>query len=258
VTGEENRSSINATLRGGVEERIALMAPSRRLRLELADSALATFACGRPIRMLDAGTGDGLLALAIAKRHPSWEVVGMDLREDLLANARRRAAHRRLDNAGFVQADLTRPLPESEFDAVMAIECLSEIPDDRAALRAMAGALTPGGLFVAQAPAEGWRPVFKSSEATWREEVRHGYSAAALAQALRDAGLEQVEVEPTYRATATAAQEVRDRIKNAPLPLRAAAFPAMVGAVHLERWGVTGGPSRALFATANRGQGSAH
>jgi len=250
MTAEGGRSGLAATVRGGLEERLALMAPSRRLRMALGEEAIAAFATGRPLRVLDAGCGDGLLSLAIAKRHPEWEIVGMDIRDDLLAGARERAASRGLGNVVFRQADLTRPLPESGADVVMALECLSEIPDDRAALAAMVGALAPGGIFVVQAPEKSWRPVLKSSDSTWREEVRHGYDAAELARLLEGAGLERIEIVPTYRTTAALAQEARDRIKDRGLALRAAAFPAMAAAVRLERWGLTGGRASALFATA--------
>lgn len=256
MTVGERRDALAQTLRAGVEERLALMAPSRRLRLACADEAVTEFGAGRPLRVLDAGCGDGLLALALAKRHPQWEIVGMDIRDDLLAGARERAASRGLGNVVFRQADLTRPLPESGFDVVMALECLSEIPDDRAALAAMVGALAPGGMFVVQAPERDWRPVLKSSDSTWREEVRHGYSLTGLTGMLADAGLERIEIEPTYRTTAALAQELRDRIKGGPLPLRAAAYPAMLGAVGLERRGLTGGRASALFATARLGVGA--
>lgn len=235
-----------------LEARIALLAPSRRLRLALAEQALTLFAAGRPIQVLDAGTGDGLLSLALAKRHPDWTLVGVDLREQALTDARAQAAGRGLGNVSFVQADLTRPLPRSGFDAVISLECLSEIPDDRAALAAMAGALGPGGLFVVQAPEKSWRPVLKSSDSTWREEVRHGYDVGELTRLLEDVGLARIEVKPTYRTTAALAQEIRDRIKGRRLALRAVAFPAMAAAARLERWGLTGGRPSALFATAHR------
>jgi len=242
------RSKAGAAL----ERRIALLAPSRRLRLALAEEAIAKFAGGRPLRVLDAGTGDGLLALAMAKRHPDWALVGIDLRERALVDARERARERGLGNVSFVAANLTRPLPQSGFDVVMALECLSEIPDDRAALAAMVSALAPTGLFVMQAPEKGWRPVLKSSDSTWREEVRHGYDSAELAQLLQETGLAQIAVTPTYRSTAALAQEVRDRIKGRPLALRAAAFPTMVAAARLEHRGFTGGRPSALFATARK------
>jgi trans-aconitate methyltransferase len=230
---------LRAKAGAALEERIALLAPSRRLRLALAEQAIVRFAAGRPIRVLDAGSGDGLLSMELGKRHPDWALVGVDLRQDLVEAAGRRAADRGLGQLSFQQADLTKPLPVSDFDVVMAVECLSEIPDDRAALAAMAGALAPGGLFVGQVPEEDWKPVLKSS-------------ATGLTQALREAGLERIEVTPTYRTTAALAQEVRDRIKGRPLALRAAAFPAMAAAVRLERWGLTGGHPNALFASAHR------
>jgi ubiquinone/menaquinone biosynthesis C-methylase UbiE len=235
-----------------LEEAIALEAPSRRLRLALADKAISRFAQGRPIRLLDAGTGDGLPSLSLAERHPDWEIAGMDLNARLLAGARQRAANRGLENISFHEADLTKPLPMDGFDVVMALECLSEIPDDRAALGSMSAALAPEGLFVVQVPDAEWKPVLKGSPTTWREEVRHGYRPGELQAALQEAGLERIEVTPTFRTTVAAAQEVRDRIKKRSLALRAAAFPAMAAAVRLERIGATYGPSNALFALARR------
>jgi SAM-dependent methyltransferase len=240
------------SVRGAIEERIALMAPARRLRLALAERAVVAFAGSRPVRVLDAGCGDGLLALALAARHPGWTLTGMDLREELLRGARERAANRGLANASLQAADPTRPLPDSGFDVVMALECLGEIPDDRGALRSMAGALAPGGLFVVQAPDRDWKPVLKGSAGIWRDEVRHGYSREELGDALAEAGLEGIGIEPTFRSTTAVAQELRDRVKDRGLALRAVLFPAMVAAVLLERWGLTGGPPNALFATARR------
>ncbi len=240
------------SVRGAIEERIALMAPARRLRLALADRTVREFAGSRPLRVLDAGCGDGLLTLALAARRPHWRLTGMDLSEELLRGARERAANRGLANVSFKAADLTRPLPDSGFDVVMALECLSEIPDDRGALRSMAGALAPGGLFVVQAPDHNWKPVLRGSSGTWRHEVRHGYSQTELSDLLAEASLEEVVIEPTYRSTAAAAQELRDRVKDRGLALRTALFPAMATAVRLERWGLSGGPANALFATARR------
>jgi len=249
----ERKDGLSRQARGALEERIALMAPSRRLRMALAEEALAEFSAGQPLRVLDAGCGDGLPLLSIAKRHPDWAMVGVDLSETLLAGARERAANRGLANASFRQADLTEdPAWAGEFDAVIALECLNEIPDDRAALRTMALSLRPGGLAVVQAPEENWKPILEGSDTTWREEVRHGYSAESLAAALSEVGLDEVEVRPTFRATVELAQELRDRIKERGAALRAVAFPAMVAAVRAERWGLTGGRANALFSLSRR------
>lgn len=246
--------SVLGKVRAVLEERLALMAPSRRLRLALADGVLSAEADGAPLRVLDAGCGDGLLTLSLAGRHPSWSLVGMDLRADLLEGARSRAAGRSLGNVRFAPADLTRPLPEDGFDAVVALECLHEIPDDRAALRGMAGALAPGGLLALQVPERDWKPVLPGSTGIWREEVRHGYGRDEIADMVREAGLDPVELRPTYRSLAAAAQEIRDRIKGSSLPLRLLAFPFLAAAVWLEHRGLTWGRPSATLVLARRPQ----
>jgi SAM-dependent methyltransferase len=244
------------SLRAILEERLALMAPARRLRLALAEDEVAARLGGDSrLRVLDAGCGDGLLSLAMAKRHPTWALVGVDLREDLLEGARKRATARGLLNARFVPGNLEQPLPEQERDAVTAVECLSEIPDDRQALRMMGEALRPGGLLVVQVPERDWQPVLPGSPGTWREQVRQGYTADQLRGYLEEAGFAEIEIRLTYRSLAAAAQEVRDRIKERGLLLRLLAFPFLAAAVRLERRGLTWGRGNALLATALRQRG---
>jgi trans-aconitate methyltransferase len=240
-------------LRAILEERLALMAPARRLRLALAEDEVAARLGGDSrLQVLDAGCGDGLLALAMAKRHPTWALVGVDLRDDLLEGARRRATARGLPNARFVPGNLEQPLPEHDRDAVTAVECLSEIPDDRQALRMMRDALRPGGLLVVQVPERDWQPVLPGSPGTWREQVRQGYTADQLQALLEEVGFTEVQVRPTYRSLAAAAQEIRDRIKDRGLLVRLLAFPFLAAAVRLERAGVTWGRGNALLAGGKR------
>ncbi|HMI80940.1 MAG TPA: class I SAM-dependent methyltransferase, partial [Solirubrobacterales bacterium] len=203
-------------------------------------------------RVLDAGCGDGLLTLSLAKRHPDWALLGVDRRADLLDGARARAAGRGLGNVRFQPADLTQPLPEGDFGAVFALECLHEIPDDAAALQSMAGALAPGGLLALQVPRRDWTPVLPGSTGIWREEVRHGYGTDEIEADVRAVGLEPFELRPTYRSLAAAAQEIRDRIKGAPLLLRLLAFPFLAAAVRLERLGLTWGEPSATLVLARR------
>jgi SAM-dependent methyltransferase len=225
-----------------------VLAPARRLRCELVAEALEQFAAGRSLRILDAGCGDGAFAELIARRHPEWTVVGTDLRDDLLERGRRA----QLANIEFVHADLTTDLGTEVYDAVAAIECLEEIPEDTEALQRMIAALRPAGLLVAHVPERDWKPVLRGSEATWRHEVRHGYGSAELATRLTELGLGDVQIEGTSRGLVRLAQELRDRVPARRPALRAAVTFALVGAVPLERRGVTWGRGRALIVTARR------
>jgi SAM-dependent methyltransferase len=241
---------LRETVRAVLEERLARATPSRRLRLAMAEEEIVRN-CGRGrLRVLDAGCGDGLLSLALAARHSDWELVGMELREDLVSAATARAEMRSLGNVSFRQADLTKPFPATGFDVAIAVECLAEIPEDRQALAQIAAALRPGGLLVVHVPDRDWKPVLPGSEATWRDEVRHGYELTQLEEMLHQAGLTEVEVTPTYRSLASLAQEVRDRLRPAPLLLRAIFAPLLLAAVALERRGLTWGSPNAMLATA--------
>jgi trans-aconitate methyltransferase len=245
--------SIPAKARAILEERLALMAPARRLRLALAAKEVERrFGPEAELRILDAGCGDGLLSLAMAKGHRAWSILGIDLRDDLLQGARKRAAARRLLNVEFAEGNLEQPLPASDANAVLAVECLSEIPDDRRALQMMAAALAPGGMLVVQVPERDWQPVLSGSPGTWREQVRQGYTAAEIEAALRAAGLDEVMVRPTYRSLVAGAQEIRDRIKDSALAVRLLAFPFLALAVRLERLGITFGRPNALLAVGSR------
>lgn len=224
------------------------LAPARRLRFALALEALETFAAGRALRVLDAGCGDGAFAATIARRHSGWSVVGADLSEELLERAR--AALAGLSNVELVHADLTEDLGTDVYDAVASIESLEEIPDDAAALRRMVAALRPGGLFVAHVPELDWKPALPGSDATWRNEVRHGYAAGELRARLRELGLDDVHVEETSRSLVRAAQELRDRVPQRRPGARAAVSSALAFTVSLERAGLSWGRGRSLFVRA--------
>lgn len=241
---------LRSAVRKRVEKRAREMAPARRLRFELALAALDREVESGSARVLDAGCGEGLLTTTLALRFPGWDILGIDLNEEMLERAR--SAGQGLPNLRFARADVTEDLGSSLYDVVVALECLEEIPDDEAALANMARSLRSGGLFLVQAPERHWTPVLRGSEHTWRHEVRHGYSASELEAKLSSAELDVVWIVPTSRGTVALASELRDRIKASSLKRRMLAYPGMAAAVRLERLGLTWGPPRSLFVVARR------
>lgn len=244
----DRRRSLSSWL----EERWLLATPSRHLRSSLALAALEREAEDRNLRVLDAGSWDGALALTAARRHPGWHVVALDHDVRGLMQARTTARKAAIHNVHFVQADLTRPIAAAAYDVVTAIECLTEIEDDTAALHRLAEALRPGGLLVLHVPHPRWKPILRSSSPVWRLEVRHGYDSTDLAAMLERAGFAVDSVTPTMGDTVQLAQEVRDRFKASRLAFRSLLIPLLVAAARLERYGVTRGPRRGVFVVARR------
>lgn len=114
---------------------------------ELADHA------GRPItphsNVLDLATGTGSVALQFAQR--GCAVTGVDLSPAMIAEARRKAAHRGL-RIRFLQCDLAHYDLPGEFDhAICLYDSLNYILDLDGIKRAFANtrrALKPGGLLL--------------------------------------------------------------------------------------------------------------
>lgn len=244
--------SLRPVHRERLERRVRHLDAARRLRIDLAIEAIERFARGRALTVLDAGCGEGLLVEALALRHPDWKLVGVDLELEQLETAKASVARKRLQNTRFEQADLINDIGDSAYDAVVALECLEEIPDDEVALTRMARALRPGGLFVGHVPEQGWEPVLPGGDRAWRLEVRHGYSPEELIAKCERAGLDAVTVTPTDRWLVWLAKDLGDRLKTASLKKRILATPFLLSAVRLELWGITSGRPRALFVEARR------
>ena len=75
---------------------------------------------GEPGRVLDLGTGTGAAAFEAARRFPSAEVVGVDLAEQMLAQARLKTPSELAGRVTFQAADAERlPFDDGSFDLVL-------------------------------------------------------------------------------------------------------------------------------------------
>lgn len=107
---------------------------------ELAEAVQAFVLPAGDERALDAGTGAGALALALAPF--VREVVGVDVVPELLARARERAPA----NATFVEGDATAlPFADGAFDLAGALRTLHHIHRPELAVAELARVTRPGG-----------------------------------------------------------------------------------------------------------------
>ena len=94
----------------------ALRRPEAFAALEQALAAVP----GEPRRVLDLGTGTGAAAFEAARRFPSAEVVGVDLSEQMLAQARAKTPPELAGRVTFRAADAERvPFEDASLDLVL-------------------------------------------------------------------------------------------------------------------------------------------
>jgi SAM-dependent methyltransferase len=101
-------------------------------------------------RFLDVGCGNGALALDIASRvAPTGRATGLDLSQQMLEVARRRATDQRLGNVEFLHGDAqTDDLGPADLDAIVSRFGVMFFADPQAAFTNLARALRPGGRLV--------------------------------------------------------------------------------------------------------------
>lgn len=86
----------------------------------LVECALRKLPPDRPLRVLDAGTGSGAIALALAHERPRTTVVATDSSIDALAVARGNAMRFRLSNVEWLHSDWFDALGAARFDAIVS------------------------------------------------------------------------------------------------------------------------------------------
>ena len=117
-------------------------------------------------RVLDAGTGTGALAFALAPL--VREVVGVDVVPEMLAEARRRLPR----SVRVVEGRAERlPFPDASFDALTFTYLLRYVDDPAATLAELARVVRPGGRI---ASLEFLVPPLQPARALWELYVRLG------------------------------------------------------------------------------------
>ena len=122
----------------------------------------------RGSRVLDVCCGTGASALPAAEAvGPTGKIIGVDLAEELLELARRKAVQQRLGNIKFEVGDmLSLRFPTESFDAVVCVFGIFFVPDMPRAVSELWSRIRPGGKLAITT----WGPNFfqPGSDAFWR------------------------------------------------------------------------------------------
>jgi SAM-dependent methyltransferase len=99
--------------------------------------------------VLDIGCGDGHYA---AVAFPDGIDVGIDVTEEIVAEARRNGPYVRVEAASGTEL----PYPDAAFRTVVSNCVIEHIPDIEAVVREVSRVLTPGGRFIFSVPNDGF------------------------------------------------------------------------------------------------------
>jgi len=189
---------------------------------------------GRPRRIVDVGSGRGMMTLACARRFPDAEVLGIDLNE--AQNEANNAIARRLgiSNVRFLTWDAMRLSELGGFDLILSTDLLEHLEDDLGGVMLFRECLEPGGRLLVHVPhltrcTFGWR---RENWLYVEGHVRPGYTMEGLVNLLESGGLRVEKCIYNYNSFETLANDLSKVITGARernRGLYALAFPLLMG-----------------------------
>jgi arsenite methyltransferase len=211
VSGGEKASCCSSSCCGGNEGPITSDLYTETETAQLPEKAvLASLGCGNPTALaelhegevvLDLGSGGGIDVLLSARRvGPSGKAYGLDMTDEMLALARENQRKSGLGNVEFLKGEIEAiPLPDSSVDVIIS-NCVINLSTDKQRVIGEAfRVLKPGGRFaVSDVVIRGDLPAdVRRSMELWVGCVAGALSEEQYLDRLREAGFEQVGIEPT-------------------------------------------------------------
>lgn len=177
-----------------------------------AEAIAMSIGCANPVALvdlapgevvLDLGSGGGIDVLLAAKRvGPTGKAYGLDMTEEMLAEARANQARAGLDNAEFLAGHIDDiPLSDDSVDVVIS-NCVINLSVDKVAVFAeILRVLRPGGrLGIADVVADGPVPETLQSDMTaWADCLGGAITREAYGDGLEHVGFSNVAVTDSHQ-----------------------------------------------------------
>ena len=100
----------------------------------------------------DVGCGHGQSTVTLARAFPNSEIVGIDYHEPSIERARELAAAQGVDNVRFVAASADKLPGDRHYDLICSFDCIHDMVDPVATLKAIREALAPDGVYLWSEP----------------------------------------------------------------------------------------------------------
>lgn len=126
-----------------------------------------------PRRVLDLGTGTGVVALALAERYAEADVVGLDLSPGMIEEARRKVPAELASRVHFEVGDASAlAFPDGSFDLVVLSNMIPFWDE-------LARVVEPGGVLVFSFSRGAKTPIYVAPDVLRRELGRRGFAEFA-------------------------------------------------------------------------------
>ena len=156
-----------------------------------------------PLQVLDAGMGFGQYSYYLARKSRLWNIKGMDVKEEQVADCNAFFTKIKLKNAAFAVGDLTRLDEKDKYDFILSVDVMEHIEDDNQVFANFYNALKENGMLLISTPSDqGGSDVHHHDDGDEHsfidEHVRNGYNINAIQVQLKNAGFSKTEASYVY------------------------------------------------------------
>ena len=183
-------------------------------------------------QVLDAGSGKGEYSFFLVNRYAGVRVTGYELEEHKVMRAQAIAGAVHTDHLRFVHGNLVELPSHNEFDLAICLDVLEHIEDDRAAMRAMYGALKPAGFLILHVP----NLVPALFDIVEEGHVRDGYDNEQMRDMLTHVGFEILQIRNPTGFWGHWADSLCEVLSDRPL-LRGLGIPLYATLMWLDQFG---------------------
>ncbi len=159
--------------------------------------------------IMDAGSGFGQYSYYMARKHPDWKLLAVDVKTEQIADCKKFFSEAGIKNTVFEYADLTKFVLGRAFDLVLSVDVMEHIEEDVQVFKNFHKSMKPGGILVISSPSDqGGSDVHRYHEeedytndgtASFVDEhVRDGYNIQEIQEKLNKAGFTKTEAFYTY------------------------------------------------------------
>ena len=153
------------------------------------------------VSILDAGSGFGQYDFFMSSLNPKWEIRGVDVKEEQIADCNNFFGRIGRKNVTFAYADLTAFTDAAAYNLILSVDVMEHILEDVQVFRNFHASLQTGGMVLISTPSDqGGSDVHDHEEddSFIEEHVRDGYNINEIQEKLKLAGFSRTEARYQY------------------------------------------------------------
>jgi len=162
---------------------------------------------GEEVNILDAGMGFGQYSWFMSRLKPKGKVLGVDVKDEQVADCNVFFHKAKQSNAHFEIADLTKFVQSNKYDFILSVDVMEHIEEDVQVFKNFYTSMKTGGMLLISTPSDqGGSDVHHhdhdhandGSGSFIDEHVRDGYAIPDIQAKLKEAGFSKYEAHYSY------------------------------------------------------------